>query len=247
LATQPTSSGAALDQITQLLSQFVADVVELETLAKKLGTARDSSEVRRELKEKRNLATGQAKSISQLFQRIKSIDDTRRHSRLLDQFNDGMKRLTAVSKSSIDKERTSPLPETDIESGRKEERPSQQKQIQHPGVLKGLEGSTVDVDRAIIEETNQQFRHLEGELEGLVDTQKEIQEMLGEQKELLNEVEVKVEVSDKHVEGGVDELEKAAEYQSKARKLYVVLCLIVLCILLGGGGILALILGLKFK
>jgi len=243
LLSQNKKSG--LDLAQQKITEFQSHVAQIQNLTKDIGTGRDGKELRIELQERRLASTRIAKELSGLLSAPQDSKDKQKHQQILGKFTAGMKTCTDVCKLSIEKEKQYPLSrlqtDSDSESSSSVERggaitTQQQKMKSRSGLV---EQDATEVDREIIEETNREFRKLEGELSDLVDTFAEVKKELGEQGEALNVVENQVDAADAHVQEAVSTLEDAYEYQQSSRKKLA--CIIITITILVLAGVIALI------
>lgn len=80
-------------------------------------------------------------------------------------------------------------------------------QLRQPLLAQTVSGfSSYDTDAALIEERNQDMRHLEGELSALRDVMHDVKGLVDEGREHLDTAEDHVVVADVRVEKGVDDL-----------------------------------------
>jgi len=234
LLSQKKKSG--LDLAQQKITEFQSHVAQIQNLTRDIGTGRDGKELRIELQERRLASTRIAKELSGLLTAPPDPKEKQKHQQILGKFTAGMKTCTDVCKQSIEKEKQYPIARfqadsSDSESERGGEVTQQQKVKTKSGLV---EQDATEVDREIIEETNREFRKLEGELSDLVDTFAEVKKELGEQGEALNVVENQVDAADAHVQEAVSTLEDAYEYQQSSRKKLACIIISVTTVILIG-------------
>jgi len=99
---------------------------------------------------------------------------------------------------------------------------------------------TVDVDQAIIEETNKDLAKTVEEMRGLQQAMGEIAQLTNQQQEQLNVVEKNTEVANVNVEEGTKDVEIAHDYQGRNYKLIAaivaVVVIVILVVVLGAVG-----------
>eukprot|EP00005_Dracoamoeba_jomungandri_P006013 CAMPEP_0174262364 /NCGR_PEP_ID=MMETSP0439-20130205/12931_1 /TAXON_ID=0 /ORGANISM="Stereomyxa ramosa, Strain Chinc5" /LENGTH=258 /DNA_ID=CAMNT_0015347061 /DNA_START=41 /DNA_END=817 /DNA_ORIENTATION=+ len=227
---ETSSQGSPLDECARLITEFVSLLSDIEKLSNTIGTTRDSQRVRDNLHDSRERCGVLAKHIGKILGK-KYPQEKMRQGKMLEQFKGAMKRFTVISKESIQKERNYPLKQDssffdeddDLGYFVREEEEQKKKLLQ-------LHEQDMSVDKAIVQETNEKVKELEGELVQLAEVYADVKKLIGEQGEVLDNVESQVEDADQSVTTANRELEDAYVYQQKSRIKMVAIACICLCL-----------------
>ncbi|KAK5581665.1 hypothetical protein RB653_001702 [Dictyostelium firmibasis] len=88
-----------------------------------------------------------------------------------------------------------------------------------------------DYEETLLAERNEQSKHIANEVYHLKGAMDDIKMMIGEQGEMLVQVDNNVTTTDLQVEYGVEELERAYVYKSRSKKRIIIIVVVVLLIL----------------
>jgi len=261
-----SSSSTDLQNIADRATTFNNEVAQLQRIADQVGGARDSAALRSQLQEKREECAQTAKLTLQMLKKIKVFgSDKVRYDKLVTQINDIFSRYQRISQDSIQKERITPLvnsssslnPVTSQQSGfqtsasRNNSRTNDRYQDtdfeQQQRAQMQLQSNSYSVDKAIIDEREQDFKHLEKEITGLNEMMIDIATMVKEQGEDIITIEGNTSSASAQVQEGVRELQKASEYQKSSRSKLCCLAVIILIIVGAIGIFLAIYLGAFHK
>jgi len=219
-----------LERIPVNIGQLREFIGRIRIDVEKLGTDADTDSLRNQLRTERNEALEVVNATRALFQQPYDRADKTKHDMLTNQFKallDDYKRITELSlrkeKEFVARKRA--------ESSRRATILAQgaqpQQQVQQLRELKEAE----DVDNRIIAERNAEIKEVERDLEELAGVFKEMNQIVGEQGEVLNTAEAQTAASSAQVESGTLELKKADEYQQSARKKMLIIAGIVCCVI----------------
>jgi len=254
-----STNGNDLQNIADRATQFNNEIAQLSRIADQIGGARDSQTLRNQLQEKREECAATAKITLQLLKKIKVVGPEKvKYDKLVMQINDLFSRYQRISQDSIQRERVTPLvnsssslssvstPQNGYQSRTNNDRNEKYPDIdieEQQRAQRQLQSTSYAVDKAIIDEREQDFRHLEKELTGLNEMMIDISQMVREQGEDIITIGDNTSNANIRVEEGVKELQKASEYQKSSRKKLCCLVLILVLVLGGVGIFLAIFFG----
>jgi len=220
-----------LQLVAERATSFNNEVAQLARLADQIGSFRDTEQLRKQLRIKREDCATLAKSTLQTMKKLK-IDRSEKvkYDKMMSQINDIFNRCQKISQESIEKERVTPLPtavtvEENLVNTHDEQRRDAEK------TLKTLQYQSYNVDHAIIEERDNEMKFLENELHGLNEMFVDIAQMIKEQGEDIITIDDNTQKANSSVEDGVKELQKASEYQKSSRNKLCCLALIIVIVL----------------
>ena len=229
-----SGSSLGIAETIKKLSNFVTLVSQIEENNKDIGTRKDSNQLRTQLHERISYATKMAKELGVFFNTKPNPNDKSKFDQAFSKYNATLKKLATVTRASVDKENAHPLHSISRSSSSASSASASPmdtnigtQQQQQQQIHSSLVADTTDVDRAIIEETNKEYRKLAQDMADLAETFAEARVDIGRQGEDLDTIEVKVDSGEYNIEEAVKQLETGYEYQKSARKkmLAIGLCI----------------------
>ncbi|XP_078683377.1 syntaxin-7-like isoform X1 [Branchiostoma floridae x Branchiostoma belcheri] len=232
----------------------------LEKTLKQIGSANDSHQLRdrvHNMQQQTNLLVSEtARCLKQLSQMTRGAPKPQKLQvdRLSNEFKQSVQRYGIIQKRVAEQSRMS------VDSIRSPSRASQQgfldddygdestsllEEEQQRRRVEELQRQeqVIDFEGDIIREREERIREIEADILDINEIFRDLGTMVHEQGEMIDTIEANVEKAYGNVESGNKQLEKASQYQKKARKKMC--CLLV--VLLVVGGIIALIVYLSVK
>lgn len=224
----------------------------IERVVKTIGSDRDNGQAGQRIHE---ISQETSKVVANTMKLLKQLGSKRldrsgrlRMDKVNNEFKDCVQRFQTIQKKATDKAKTA--------SHLERTKPAKPKSVwdddddHHQLVVDDdrrqqllAQEQVIDDDLALIREREEQIRALEGDILDVNEIFRDLGAMINEQGEQIDTIEANVDKAYTDVEGGREQLQKAAIYQKKSRKKMCCLMVIFLVIV----GVLAIILALTIK
>ncbi|KAK7099060.1 syntaxin-7-like [Littorina saxatilis] len=238
----PASLDDLCNQIRSNIFQINNGANTIDRALKAIGTERDTPLVRDKIHETSQNTNKTVKATTKLLRDANALRSDRTQKmqigRLTSDFQDAISRFQSLQKKATEKAKTA------VKLG------SQNQQAKPLVAIAGYEDTDdrrhlVDDDRAaqlqaqevvieddlsLLREREERIRQLESDVLDVNEIFRDLGAMISEQGEVLNDIEANVERAYSNVEGGNEQLVKAAEYQRKSRKKMCCLLVIFLVV-----------------
>lgn len=259
----PTSAGSrdSSNEFTRLsqvvsnnIQKITQNVAEMQRMVSQIGTVQDTPELRDKLHQVQHYSNQLAKETNKYLKDLSSLpqpviqSDQRQRKmqkeRLTNEFTTVLNNFQTAQRKAAEKERESvqrAKAHSHFDPFADEKRSDDQ--------LVGFETSTKqeqleeDVDLQLIQEREQAIRQLESDIMDVNQIFKDLGMLVHEQGEMIDSIEANVESAQIQVESGTSELQKAREYQTRARRKKCIIIIVVVVIL----AIIAIIIGVTVK
>ncbi|XP_074605327.1 syntaxin-7-like isoform X1 [Brevipalpus obovatus] len=243
--------------ISTNVHKITQNVTSMQKMVNQLGTPHDTENLRQELQSIQHYTNQLARETNNCIKELSAIPQPQNVSeqrqrrmqkdRLTNDFSDALKNFQVIQRTAVQKQKESvsrARANSGIKIGPAESSQGQnlidlqsptsigqQEQLQQQSVLQIEE----EVDLETVREREQAIRKLENDIVGVNQIFKELATIVHQQGEVIDSIEANVESAHIHVEEGVQEITKAREYQTKARRkkfLLLFLFVIVLAVLI---------------
>lgn len=240
--------GSNIQKISQNVSQ-------LERLVKQIGTPQDSEELRDKVSQTTHYTNQLAKETNRDMKDLAHLpvpsDPTKQRQmkmqreRLTEEFSNALKSFQTIQRTAAEKERASlSRARASSQSGYSpfKDEPSDE-QFSRPGYSETAQVLAMenDVDLNLMKERETAIHQLEADIMDVNQIFKDLGMLVHEQGEVLDSIEANVEHAEIHVSEGTQQLSKARDYQSKARRKKCCLIIVLLVILAVIGIIIAIV------
>jgi len=216
-------------KIANNVQQLNVAVRDINNFCNQIGTAKDSSKLRDQLKKKRDETQQIVVDTKALLSGQFSRDDKLKKDKLVKQFNDILEEYEKIVKLSIRKEReVVEFLRDSIIGNRSRSSTEQESQL-------GLKLNDIkfgSVDEAIINEQNQEIKELEENLSELAECFVDIHTEVVAQGEQLNRAEGNIKQADQDTYQGTKEIHQAGIFATKARIKVCIIISIILVIII---------------
>ncbi|XP_074605329.1 syntaxin-7-like isoform X3 [Brevipalpus obovatus] len=239
--------------ISTNVHKITQNVTSMQKMVNQLGTPHDTENLRQELQSIQHYTNQLARETNNCIKELSAIPQPQNRQRrmqkdrLTNDFSDALKNFQVIQRTAVQKQKESvsrARANSGIKIGPAESSQGQnlidlqsptsigqQEQLQQQSVLQIEE----EVDLETVREREQAIRKLENDIVGVNQIFKELATIVHQQGEVIDSIEANVESAHIHVEEGVQEITKAREYQTKARRkkfLLLFLFVIVLAVLI---------------
>ncbi|XP_013404976.1 syntaxin-12 [Lingula anatina] len=247
-------------RLTQSISNNIQkisnNVKNIRRMVNQIGTPQDSDQLRDRLHESQHQTNDLAKSTTQYFKDISHLpvssnqSDQRQRKmqreRLMEDFTSLLNEFQTLQREAANKEKAS-VRRARAASGHDSaflEGPREQQIIDIGGGPPSRQQTLQmeeDVDLQLIQERETAIKQLESDIMDVNQIFKDLGMLVHEQGEVIDSIEANVESAQIQVEAGTEQLAKARDYQSKARRKKCCLITILIVVL----AVIALIIGLS--
>jgi len=248
---QSSDSFSEFSRVSQAIGANVQKISQnvnsMQRMVNQLGTPQDSETLRSQLHEIQHYTNQLAKDTNNSLKEIArmpqpaSISEQKQRKmlreRLTNEFSEALKNFQVIQRTAAQKERES-VARARTSSGAKLDpfggRPSNLIDLASPQ----QEQATVQLeieeecDLEALREREQQIRKIESDIVEVNQIFKDLATMVHDQGEVIDSIEANVETASIEVQRGAQELQKAREYQSRARRKKFMLLALLLIILL---------------
>jgi t-SNARE complex subunit (syntaxin) len=249
LFSTPSDYDNNFQAVSNSIRQISTYVEQIRQLTSKVGTTRDTPEVREGLQQ---LIESTRKLVKSTSQDLKALNtsSSKNHvlqQKLLKDLQTWVTKFQEINKIAVEKERANPVPITT----------KQQQQLvttsrsgsSFPGVILDLDlesqttsseitknqqlqlQNEASFNEALIVDRDQSIREIEKTVVELNDIFKDLSSLVSEQGSMLDNIESNIDVSVQQVSKGTEQLRKASDYQKKARTKMCCLFLLLSVIL----------------
>jgi len=249
LFSTPSDYDNNFQAVSNSIRQISTYVEQIRQLTSKVGTTRDTPEVREGLQQ---LIESTRKLVKSTSQDLKALNTSSSKSHVLQQkllkdLQTWVTKFQEINKIAVEKERANPVPITT----------KQQQQLvttsrsgsSFPGVILDLDlesqttsseitknqqlqlQNEASFNEALIVDRDQSIREIEKTVVELNDIFKDLSSLVSEQGSMLDNIESNIDVSVQQVSKGTEQLRKASDYQKKARTKMCCLFLLLSVIL----------------
>jgi syntaxin 12/13 len=251
-------------RLSQVISKNIQtiqqNVAQLQRMVNQIGTQQDSPQLRDKLHQIQHYSNQIAKETSAYLRELSHLpqppnqSDQRQRKmqkeRFMNEFSTALKNFQAAQRQAAEKEKAS-VKRARASSGFMsdpffDERKSDDALVEsaffpaasdhHSPSQQQILAMEQDVDLQLMQEREQSIRKLESDIMDVNQIFKDLGMLVHEQGEMIDSIETNVENAQIHVVSGTEQLQKAKEYQSKARRKKCV-CLILVIIALAVIGV----------
>eukprot|EP01114_Cavostelium_apophysatum_P015761 TRINITY_DN4364_c0_g1_i2.p1 TRINITY_DN4364_c0_g1~~TRINITY_DN4364_c0_g1_i2.p1 ORF type:complete len:319 (+),score=63.04 TRINITY_DN4364_c0_g1_i2:205-1161(+) len=270
----PNDSTAIANEIRQLSN----NVTQIEQMSKKLGTPRDSSQLREEMTSlihrTREDARNVADSLKYFGLSSQSSDKRIAQQKLAKDLQYWLQRFQEVSRQAGEREKSTPIPSPSVSNNPPQRGPGprgnqRQQQTFQTNSAYAYQDDDEDEERsglvdshrkqeqfrianeaafqnALIEERDRDIVEIEKTVGEVNEIFRDLSTLVVEQGQMIDSIESNIESAVHDTDRGVEEIEKANNYQKKSRtKLCCILLIITL--LLAVGGVLVWLFGFQLR
>lgn len=232
---------ALVNNITSNIQRLSLLTNELQRAVSLVGTDQDNNQLRNSLQQKQQQGNQLAKDTDRLIKAFAALPpgpDQRQRKlqkeRLLNDFSAALNSFQKIQRQAANKERefvarvraSSRVSAGQSGGGQADDDfrnvPSFSSEIQ----LQAEEQAMSEEDLRLIQEREQAIRQLESDIVDINDIFKDLGMMVHDQGEMIDSIEANVERTDQNITSGMQQLARAAEYQSSSRRKICILILI---------------------
>ncbi|XP_053212905.1 syntaxin-12-like [Panonychus citri] len=254
---QNVPGGDAYNRLSNTTSVNVQKISQnvnsMQRMVNQLGTPSDSENLRDSLQQIQHYTNQLARETNNCIKELsaipqpQSISEQRQRrmlkERLTNDFSDALKNFQVIQRTAVQKQKES-VHRARANSGLNKIGPfedvtSQQSNqnlidLASPGAI-GSQQSVIqmeeEVDLETMREREQAIRKLESDILGVNQIFKDLATLVHDQGEVIDSIEANVENATSHIEEGVQQIAKAREYQTKARRKKLLIILILAIVL----------------
>lgn len=237
------------EQISSSIQKISQNVVSVKKMVAQVGTSSDSEDLRGKLHDIQHYTNQLAKDTSELLKKMQKLppsgDMTEQRQRkiqkerlvsdfgtILNTFQQTQKDAAQKEKESLNRMRASSQGILGYPGDDK--RNNQLIQLESPVQNQMMQVDEVDLD--LLREREEAMQQLETDIVSVNEIFRDVAAMVHEQGEIVDSIEANMESTQIHVSDASQQLSKARDYQTKARKMKFVLfiiALIVVAIIIG--------------
>ncbi|KAL3867879.1 hypothetical protein ACJMK2_040725 [Sinanodonta woodiana] len=246
--------GKLSQTIVNNIQKITQNVAQIQKMVGQIGTAQDSEELRNRLHQTTHYTNQLAKDTNSSLKELAHLPGPANPSehrqwkmqkeRLTEEFSNALKNFQTVQRTAAEKERAS-VARARAHSSSFGHQPLEMKneEFSTPGYSQTKEMLQMeeDVDLEAIREREDAIRKLEKDITDVNQIFKDLGMLVHEQGEMLDSIEANVETAEVQVQEGTQQLAKARDYQSKARRKKCCIIIVIVVIL----AIIAIIIGVS--
>ncbi|XP_015789929.1 syntaxin-12 [Tetranychus urticae] len=235
--------------VSSNVQKISQNVNSMQRMVNQLGTPSDSENLRDQLQQIQHYTNQLARETNNSIKELsaipqpQSISEQRQRrmlkERLTNDFSDVLKNFQVIQRTAVQKQKESvhrARANSGLKTGPFEEASQNQNLIDlaSPGSVGQIQSviqMEEEVDLETMREREQAIRKLESDILGVNQIFKDLATLVHEQGEVLDSIEANVENATSHIEEGVQQIVKAREYQTKARRKKLLIILILAIVL----------------
>lgn len=227
--------------VAQDVQQISNNVNQMQRMVNQLGTTQDNEKLRTQLHTIQHYTNQLARNVNKNLKELANIGASlipseqkqrkMQKERLTNEFSEALKNLQVIQRTAAQKEKESVI-RARANSGLSDadrliDLPSSQQQQQHHAMLQIEE----EVDVSALREREKAIRKIESDIVEVNQIFKDLATMVHEQGETIDSIEANIETTAVQIHEGTEQLVKASDYSSRARRKKFLLILILLIIL----------------
>lgn len=240
---QPTNTGfASLQDATNKIDTFERNINQIRTITDQLGTSRDTDAARTKLQHLIQQSTSLATDISRDLKEVGNIQGNSKEAKnakilknkLMSDFQNMVVRFKAVAQEASRRENQFPVPAANRQSNLPDDNfgvepgPDPYDAQLEADMLRTQQ--TVDFNQSLIQDRHENIKEIEKAVIEVSEIYSDLTGLIQEQGLMIDNIESNVEVSHQHTKAAQKDIQKASDYQKKARTKLCCLAILIMIV-----------------